>query len=128
MTKWDKILIASILLLSFVSIGILTYYQSQVDILYGVIEVNGEEYKRINLSEVDRPYTIKVENGDEYNIVQLEQNAIRYIEATCPDKDCIKIGKLDAPGKISVCLPNNITIRVFSTSHDRNDDIDSTTY
>ena len=59
MTKWDKILIASILLLSFVSIGILTYYQSQVDILYGVIEVNGEEYKRINLSEVDRPIQLR---------------------------------------------------------------------
>ena len=128
MTKWDKILIVSIILISFISIGILTYYQNQVDILYGVIVVNGEELKRINLSEVDQPYTIKVENGDNYNIVQMEHDSMRFIEATCPDKDCIKIGNIDAPGKISVCLPNNITIRVFNPNSGGDDGIDSTTY
>lgn len=127
MTKWDKILIVFIIFISLLSIGILTYYQSRMDVLYGVIELNGEEYDTINLSEVDEPYTIKVENGDEYNIIHIDHNSMKFIEATCPDKDCIKIGNLDAPGKISVCLPNSITIRVYSLN-DKDDGLDSTTY
>jgi hypothetical protein len=127
MTKWDKILIVSIIAISLFSIGVLTYIKNQTQVLYGIIEVSGVEQEVINLTEVDKTYTIKVENDDNYNIVEVNQGSIKFIEATCPDKDCIRIGNLDAPGEISVCLPNNVTIRVEGFM-DGKDDLDSTTY
>lgn len=127
MTKWDKILIIAIIIISLLLIGIVTYNKRQVDQLYGIIEVDGEIQEEINLLEVEDPYTIKVENGEDYNIIQVEQGSIRVIEATCPDKDCIKIGVLDDPGEVSVCLPNKVTVRVVSSSNTV-DGIDGTTY
>ncbi|HHT50159.1 MAG TPA: NusG domain II-containing protein [Eubacteriaceae bacterium] len=126
MTKWDKILITTIIVISLISIGGITYYKSKGQDLYGIIEVDGEEIKNINLLEVEKPYTIKIENGVNYNIVEVSSGSIRFIEATCPDKDCIRIGKLDSPGEISVCLPNNTTIRVSGPGV--GEDLDSKTY
>ena len=126
MTKWDKGLIVFIVIISLLFIGITIHNKTQTEKLYGIIEVNGEEQQVINLSDVDKPYTIRIENGDEYNIIQVEQGSIRVTEASCPDKDCIKIGKLDADGEISVCLPNKVIVRVVSSNS--NNKIDGTTY
>ncbi len=126
MTKWDKILIISIIAISLLSIGGITYFKSRGQDLLGIIEVNGEEINKINLLEVKETYTIKVENGSNYNIVEISPGSMRFVEATCPDKDCIRIGKLDSPGEISVCLPNNIIIRVSGKGE--GEDLDSKTY
>lgn len=126
MTKWDKILIVSIIVISLFSIAVITYNKNNTQVIYGIIEVNGEKQRVINLKEVDETYTIKVENNDDYNTVEISNGSIRFTEATCPDKDCIRIGSLDAPGEISVCLPNNVTIRIEGSSN--KDDLDSVTY
>ena len=43
-----------------------------------------------------------------------------YMEnATCPDKICIKQGKINKKGQTITCLPNKITVSI-----DNNDDID----
>lgn len=118
MTKWDKALIVAIIIISLLLIGWIIYNKNQANSLYGIIEVNGEVQEEINLLEIEKPFTIKVENGEDYNIVQVEQGGIRIIEATCPDKDCIKVGTLDAPGEVSACLPNKVTVRVIGTNND----------
>lgn len=126
MTKWDKILIGCIIVISLFSIAVMTVIKNQSGVLHGIIEVNGVEKANINLMEVKESYTIKVENNNQYNIVEVSNGSIRFIEATCPDKDCVRIGSLDAPGEISICLPNKITIRVEGSGDQ--DELDSTTY
>ncbi|MCR1899896.1 NusG domain II-containing protein [Irregularibacter muris] len=127
MTKWDKILITFIIIISLGSIGAITYYKSQAETLYGIIELEGKEIDRINLLTVEKPYEIKLENGEDYNIVRVEKGRIAFIDATCPDKDCIEIGWLSGPGETSVCLPNKAIIRIESPKVDK-EEIDSTTY
>lgn len=127
MTKWDKILIGLIIIISLASIIGITYYKNQVEALYGIIEVNGEETKRIDLSKVNEPYEIRIKNKKEFNILKVEKNRMGFVEASCPDKDCIKIGWLEAPGETSVCLPNNVVARIEGTKGSK-DEIDSTTY
>ena len=73
----------------------------------GIIEVDGEEIKNINLLEVEKPYTIKIENGVNYNIVEVSSGSIRFIEATCPDKRLYQNWEARFTREISVCLPNN---------------------
>lgn len=126
MTKWDKILIGCIIIISLFSIAVMIYIKNQTEVLYGIIEVNGTEKARINLMEVRESYTIKVENNNNYSIVEISHGSIRVIEATCPDKDCIRMGSLDALGEISICLPNKISIRVEGIGNW--DELDSTTY
>lgn len=126
MKKGDKFLISMIIIVSLLLIGINTYYKNREDKLYAIIEVNGEKQQVINLSQVDKPYSIRMENEGEYNIIRVEPGSIRVIESSCPDKDCIKIGKLDRDGEISVCLPNKVIVRVVNFN--RENQIDSTTY
>ncbi len=33
-------------------------------------------------------------------------------ESSCPDKTCIKQGRIDRPGEIIVCLPNKVTVEI----------------
>lgn len=100
--------------------------KNQEDLLYGIIEVNGIEEEVINLTQVDQAYTIKIGDNTHYNIIEVSPGSIGFIEATCPDQDCIRMGTLDRPGQMSVCLPNRVTIRVEGWGQD--DDLDSTTY
>lgn len=126
LTKWDKILISTIVIISLLAMVGISLSKNQEDLLYGIIEVNGIEEEVINLTQVDQAYTIKIGDNTHYNIIEVSPGSIGFIEATCPDQDCIRMGTLDRPGQMSVCLPNRVTIRVEGWGQD--DDLDSTTY
>lgn len=53
------------------------------------------------------------------NIVVIEDGYVYMKEANCPDKICIKQGKINKKGQTITCLPNKITVSI-----DSNDDID----
>ena len=39
-------------------------------------------------------------------------------EADCPDRLCVKTGRLSRPGDIAVCLPTRVTVAVTGSSAD----------
>ncbi len=90
-----------------------------------VIRQNGREVQRIDLSAVTKPYTMTLhgENGEE-NIILVEHGAISIQSASCPDKLCVKRGKLSTNGIPLVCLPNHIIIEIV----DDTSQIDVVTY
>lgn len=70
---------------------------------------DGQVLYRINLlTEQNR--TIHIERGGSYNIVEIKDGEIFVSEAGCPDKICVKTGKLKG-GMPIVCLPNRLVIR-----------------
>ena len=74
-----------------------------------VITINGEEYRRIDLSsEPDGEFIISTEYGT--NTIAVKDHTIRVIEASCPDKICVSHGELTSDLLPIVCLPNKLII------------------
>lgn len=75
------------------------------------VVADNQVVREINLETVKESYTFTVEFGGEKNTVLVENDAISVISASCPDKICVKRGKLskESPEPI-VCIPNRLII------------------
>ena len=61
------------------------------------IKVDGKEYGTYSLNED------KTINIDEHNIIVIKDGVVHMEDADCPDKLCIKQGKIDSNGQKIVC-------------------------
>ena len=75
------------------------------------IKIEGEVIENISLS---KETTIKVSNSSGYNLIKVSEGAISIIEADCPDKICIKSGKIKNSGEAIACVPHNLIIEIGS--------------
>lgn len=83
-----------------------------------VVEKDGTEFCRIRLSEITEEKTIDV--GGEMNVRLLaEPGAISFLSSDCPDKTCVRTGKLTKAGQAAVCLPGRVSVRIISDSGGR---------
>jgi len=112
MTRHDKVLI-----LVLFAVAVLGLYYTAITRAelggdsYGVIMVNGEEYRRIELKEsVPSEFTITTPWG--YNTVEVGNNRIRIKAASCPDQICVKEGWIERVNEMTVCMPNRVYIKV----------------
>lgn len=77
-----------------------------------VISVNGEEYRRIDLSKVKEPYELRIETEYGVNTVLVEPGAISVSSADCPDKICVYQGRLTQAGIPIICMPHRLVISI----------------
>ncbi|MBE6596235.1 MAG: NusG domain II-containing protein [Ruminococcaceae bacterium] len=71
------------------------------------VEVNGEAVAEYRLSE-DGEYSL---NGGT-NLLKIENGEAYLTYADCPDKTCVKTGRIRYVGQSIVCLPNKVTVVV----------------
>jgi hypothetical protein len=55
--------------------------------------------------------TFVIPYGESSNTIQIEAGEICVSSAECPDKTCVKMGKLHSESLPIVCLPNHLIIR-----------------
>ena len=60
-------------------------------------------------------------NDEQGNTLVIEDGSAFLRAATCPDKLCVKQGKISLDGQTIVCLPNKTVITVKSSSKPEND-------
>lgn len=48
-----------------------------------------------------------------------DDKSIAFIESDCPDKVCIRSGRLRLAGQFAACLPNRIMLKIVSEEKDR---------
>ncbi len=122
MTKGDKILILSIVIMSLISLGFIKNNASRYDQKYINIEVNGKDYKKIifDKSIIGKKLAIETEFG--YNLVEIGDGEVRVIEASCPDELDVKQGAISSPGEVIVCLPNRLVIEIKGSK--KSEDVD----
>ncbi|SHI74461.1 NusG domain II-containing protein [Desulfosporosinus lacus] len=65
----------------------------------------------IDLNSVQEPQTFEFKDGIRVLIVA-EKGSIKFVEADCPDKICIKTGTLTKPGDRAICLPSKTIVKV----------------
>lgn len=115
MKKGDKIaaiLIVCVIIISFIGVFAYKSYIKGSERI-AVVEQNGKIVKTIDLNKVKEKseFTLPYNNGH-FNKVEVEPGKIRFVDADCPDKVCVKTGWISEPGQTSVCLPHKVMIRI----------------
>lgn len=110
MKKRDLILIVSILLISIVLLLVL---QLNKEPGAGVIvRVDGKEVARYPLT---RNGTYSLNGGT--NTLYIEDGKAWLTDADCPDKLCVRQGKISKEGETITCLPNKLTVTVYGVEN-----------
>lgn len=110
--KGDKLLIVFVLILSLASMGYIRKQGLSNKNKYVSIQVNGEEIKKIIFDNTIVGKTIPIETDYGYNLIEVGDNEIRVIEASCPDRIDVKQGFISRIGETIVCLPNKMVIEI----------------
>ncbi|MBO0583549.1 NusG domain II-containing protein [Clostridium botulinum] len=110
------IYIVSILLaLSVISIIFFKFFVKSENAV-AVIKQNGKIIEKVDLSKVKEKRQLKINYNDKdhkgYNVIEIDKGSIRFIDADCPDKVCIKSGVLKKPGETAACLPHKLIITI----------------
>ncbi len=76
-----------------------------------LVSVDGKSVAEYSLEE-DGTYDLSGYDGG-YNTLIIEDGVAYLTEADCPDKLCVKQGKIKKVGETIVCLPHKVVIEVI---------------
>lgn len=126
MTKWDKLLIIFIAVISLASMGFIKSKAVNNGEKYVSVQINGKEIKKIIFDKkiVGKTIPIKTEFG--YNLIEIGEGRVRVIEADCPDQIDVKQGYISKTNELIVCLPNRLVIEIIGEEEDG--EVDHITY
>ncbi len=103
----DLLLILGLLLLALVCYLLFSGSGSRGNV--AVVCVNGEEVARYSLA-VEGRYEL---NGGS-NILMIRDGCAWLEDADCPDKLCVRQGKIQLDGQCITCLPNKLTVTIYA--------------
>lgn len=107
---YDIILIGTLLLISLLAFLLFTSNETGA---YVIVRINGEDCGHYSLSD-SGIYDL---NGGT-NILVIEDGKAYLKDANCPDKLCVKQGKISNNGQCITCLPNKLTVTVYGGDSD----------
>lgn len=124
MTRADRFIIlffllSSVLALVFLNFGVFSDKPESI-----VISVDGEEYARYRLSELNEPEQIAVKTEYGYNLVEVSGAGARVLDASCRDKLDVHMGMIDRSNQVIICAPNRLSVRIVGGL----DDVDGVAY
>ncbi len=115
-TKWDKIIIVFLLLLSVLPVGgiVLTKVDSQnKDTI--IIKVDNKLEKSISLQNQEESEIYKFNFNKNIGYIEVKDGKVRMLEMdreVCPDAICSYTGWIDKSYQSIVCLPNKIIVTI----------------
>ena len=112
MTRGDKLLIVFVLVLTILSLGFIKKQALSNDSKYVSVQVDGEEIKKIIYDKKIIGNTIAIESEYGYNLLEIGDERVRIIEASCPDKIDVKQGYISNIGEMIVCVPNKLVVEI----------------
>ena len=86
---------------------------------YILVTQNGEKIGEYSLLE-NQTFVVTDENHS-YNTIVIENGQVWIDQADCPDKLCVKQGKISKNGLSIICLPHKLTILVQAVSRQEYD-------
>ncbi len=112
--KIEIIIITCILLVSILAIIIINLLSNKGR--YVVVIYNQKEQASYALDkdiEVDLTY-----EENHYNKLVIKDGKASIVEASCPDKICVKTYSISKVGETIVCLPNKVVIKIVGQKTD----------
>ncbi|MFT4106573.1 MAG: NusG domain II-containing protein [Lacrimispora sp.] len=107
--KRERILIAAILVIS----GLLSvsfYVRNRKPAEQVVVTVDGKTVTTLDLHK-DVDMTIDGYGGSTNHLI-IKDGYCSVTDASCPDKVCVRTGKIHRSGELIVCLPNRVVVTV----------------
>ena len=108
-----KMIAAAVVLALAAIAGIVVFLlmeRAEINDPYAEIYQDGKLIKTVSLSE-SAEFTVYCEDG--FNVVTVGEGKICVSSADCPDKICVRQGKVSGAVPI-VCLPHRLEIRVVN--------------
>ncbi len=121
----DLIIIIIILLLAIGLYYIYSLYNKEAEQSGAKAEIYYESklVMTVMLNEkVDKTFSIDENQHVVFHLY--EDGSIRFEESNCPDKVCIKSGRLSHVGSSAACLPNKIILKVVPIKDTESNDVD----
>ena len=119
--KRDIFLIAAFLCVALIIYAFLYLSSYEGDIV--IVKVDGTVVKELPLNQDDE-FTVSGFQGG-INSIIIRNGSVLASDADCPDKLCVKTGKINRAGETIVCLPHRVVVEIKSNSVSDNDNIDS---
>ena len=77
----------------------------------------------IRCVSLDSEATVHVPGPLGDTVVAIRDGAVEVLSSPCPEKICIKTGKVSKPGQWIACLPNKVFVAVQGKRHEQPDAI-----
>ncbi|WP_455538636.1 NusG domain II-containing protein [Terrisporobacter sp.] len=116
--KKDFILIFFVVLIIAGAFGI-NYFFNTKNVNAIEIYVDNKLYKTYDIKDEEE---IKIKSKKGYNIVKIHGGGAEMIDASCPDKICIKEGIITKSNESIVCLPNKVHIKITTQDNHNNEE------
>lgn len=117
--KWDIIVISAILLVGIISLICVFTLRKEGNVV--TVTVDGEVIGEYSL-DVNATYELSGATAtDEHpitNILVIKDGVAYLTDANCPDKTCVKRGKIKYVGQSITCLPNKLNVKVVDKAND----------
>ena len=118
--KADLIIVA-VIIIAAAGFLLLKNYNSKAEKLTAEIIVDGRLYETVDLSSVNEQNRYILDT-DPQVVIMAENGQIWFEKSDCPDKVCVKSGKLKHKGDTAVCLPAKTIVTILGS------DLDALTY
>ena len=89
--------------------------------VYALVNVLGRDGQTVVVTVdgtviAEKPITVndavEIKDADGYNRVVIDNREVYMESADCPDKVCIKTGKISRVGESIVCVPNMVSVKI----------------
>lgn len=117
----NDLIFISILFLVLLLILILFYSFTNKKGEFVIVTVDGDTFGKYSLTK-NQSIEIIDENKNITNYLVIEDGYASMIEASCPDKLCVKQKKISKNNETIVCLPNKVVVTIVSNE---NSDLDA---
>lgn len=117
--KNDLILLGGIVLLGLALILLLNITKSEGSKV--IVTINGVNYETIDLNN-NTTFTIDAGNG-EWNTFEIKDGYVDMLDASCPDKLCVKHKNIHFDHETIVCLPNKVVLEIINGEESEIDSI-----
>lgn len=114
-TKWDKIIIVFLLLLSIFPAGTLMLKEPNKENSQIVIEVDNKVEKSILLNYEEKSEIYEFSFGKNIGYIEILNGRVRMLEMNkeiCPNTVCSDTGWINSGYQSIVCIPNKIVVTI----------------
>jgi hypothetical protein len=119
MRKGDLLIIGAVAVIALVLLLLNSFIFTKEGV-YAEIYHDSALVYRINLSTAEEgSFSIPEEPDVVFQLYA--DGSIAFRESDCPDKICIRSGRLKNAGQFAACLPNGILLKIVSNDKDRED-------
>jgi hypothetical protein len=124
MKKWDVIIIVSLIIISFIPEGVMFITNiNKHNSLYAEVYSQGKLYKKLPLKKVSGKVSFTIDNELGKNVIEINNEQVKIIDADCHDKICVKAHAISKAGESLICLPHKVVVRIIGEGNQETDEV-----